>query len=226
MARLGISWPERCQRQRSLAAFGPAFVSAARLPSTQRRRPQARQHPQRPSRKFSPTSPNNDGYHGSRRYDRAKSLSLVGITRPHQRGWGTISSEYNGYGQDFDRCFLTTGKIRVAGCNAPGVRTGSQPVTSGVPRPSRLHRGIVPGRRSLRAHRLLGGPAPICAPPPLRAAVGLARKRLMRCRRRALALQGLVRRPRSRGIRLATGRLQRLLPRRGRQFHPRPPRLG
>jgi hypothetical protein len=35
---------ERCQRQRSLAAFGPAFVSAARLPSTQRRRPQARQH--------------------------------------------------------------------------------------------------------------------------------------------------------------------------------------
>ena len=66
--------PERCQRKRSLAAFGPAFVSAARLPSTQRRKPQARQHPQRPSRKFSPTSPNNNGYHGFRRYDRAKSF--------------------------------------------------------------------------------------------------------------------------------------------------------
>src|SRR5450756_553447 len=42
----------------------------------------------------------------------------------------------------------------------------------------------------------------------------------MRRRRRALALQGLVRRPRSRGIRLATGRVRRLLPRRGCQFHP------
>src|SRR5450759_1865611 len=67
-------------------------------------------------------------------------------------------------------------------------------VTSGVTRPSRLHRGIVPACRSLRAHGLPGGPAPICAPPPLRAAVGLARKRLMRRRCRALALPGLVRR--------------------------------
>src|ERR1019366_3532517 len=33
-------------------------------------------------------------------------------------------------------------------------------VTSGVPRPSRLHRGIVPARRSLRTHRLLGAPRP------------------------------------------------------------------
>src|ERR1022692_4121122 len=99
-------------------------------------------------------------------------------------------------------------------------------VTSGPPPPSPLPRGIVPARRSLRTHRLLGPPPPICAPPPLRAAVGLARKRLMRRRRRALALQGLVRRPRSRGIRLTTGRLQRLLPRRGWQFPPRPPRLG
>src|ERR1017187_218421 len=66
------------QRQRSLAAFGPAFVSAARLPSTQRRRPQARQHPQRPSRKFSPTSPNN----GSRRYVRAKLFHELGLHVP------------------------------------------------------------------------------------------------------------------------------------------------
>src|ERR1017187_7736314 len=128
---------------------------------------------------------------------------------------GPISSEYNGYGQDFDQCFLTTGKIRVAGCNAPGVRTGSQ---------GRHFRRPASEPPSLR-HRA-GPPLPSRAPPsgrpradlrspPLSAAVGLARKRLMRRRRRALALQGLVRRPRTRGIRLATGRLQRLLPRRG-----------
>src|ERR1022692_4715283 len=99
-------------------------------------------------------------------------------------------------------------------------------VTSGAPRPSRLPRGIVPARRSLRTHRLLGAPPAICAPPPLRAAVGLARKRLMRRRRLALPLQGLGPPPRSRGIRLTTGRLQRFLPRGGWHFPPRPPRLG
>jgi len=88
-------------------------------------------------------------------------------------------------------------------------------VTSGVPRPSRLHRDIVPTRRSLRAYGLLGGPAPICTAPPLRAAASPARKRLMRRRRRALALQGLVRRPRSPGIWLATRGFGRFLPWRG-----------
>src|ERR1017187_8946566 len=79
---------------------------------------------------------------------------------------GPISSEYNGYGQDFDRCFLTSGKIRVVGCNAPGVRTGSQG------RHFRRPASVPPSPRP---------PLPSCAPPSVRHRADLRSPSVARC---------------------------------------------